>query len=528
MLMTPRIETRLQGLLAERQAHRLLFGYKGLEKESLRLSAEGMIATTPHPSSLGSALTHPYITTDYSEALPELITPPFVDPANTLEFLDDLHRFVYAHLEQGECLLASSMPIGIDGDASIPIARYGDSNIGRMKQVYRQGLAHRYGRTMQAIAGVHFNYSVDEALWPVLAAVDGSHLPLREYVDSAYFGLIRNVHRYGWLIIYLFGASPAVDKRFFRGRESLMERFDWFDQDTLYHRHATSLRMSDIGYRIDTQPSLNIGCNSLEEYVSGLTRAINQPHPPYEQIGIQQDGQYRQLNTHRLQIENEYYSSIRPKQITRSGEKPTVALRKRGVRYVELRSLDLCPFEPAGASLQHLMFLELFMLLCLLAESPPMTPEERAETEQNALNAACCGRSGEKILRCQGQEVSLNAWALRIMNEMETIARVLDRGDTDAPFFSSLMQHLTGVLDPAQSPSSRMLTQMRENGQSFTEYALSLSRQHAAHFRDRPLDQDKLADFRTQAAHSLQAQQAIESRDSLDFEDFLARYFAQT
>jgi len=527
MFMIPRIETRLQGLLAARQAHRLLFGLKGLEKESLRLSAEGKIATTPHPSSLGSALTHPYITTDYSEALPELITPPFVDPGCTLDFLNDLHRFVHAHLQQGEFLLATSMPVGIDGDESIPIARYGTSNIGRMKHAYRQGLAYRYGRTMQAIAGVHFNYSVDESLWPTLAEVDGSRLPLRQYVDSAYFGLIRNVHRYGWLIIYLFGASPAVDKRFFRGRESLMEPFDPFDPDTLYHRHATSLRMSDIGYRIDSQPTLDIGCNSLEDYVTGLAHAINQPHPPYERIGIEQDGQYRQLNTHLLQIENEYYSSIRPKQITQSGEKPTVALRKRGVRYVELRSLDLSPFEPGGVSLSQLYFLELFMLLCLLAESPPMTREERMETEQNGLQAACCGRSGQKILRCQGQAVSLHSWALRLMNEMETIARVLDRGDPEKPCFSSLTEHLIYVLDPAQSPSSRMLTQMRENGQGFTEYALSLSRQHASHFQGSPLSQNKLAAFRQEARASRLAQQQIEARDILSFEEFLAHYFHQ-
>ena len=131
--MIPRIETRLNRLLRAGEAHRLGQGLKGVEKESLRLSAEGLIATTPHPRTLGSALTHPYITTDYSEALPELITPPFADPVETLAFLDDLHRYVYARLESGEFLLATSMPVGIDGDASIPVARYGNSNIGRMK-----------------------------------------------------------------------------------------------------------------------------------------------------------------------------------------------------------------------------------------------------------------------------------------------------------------------------------------------------------------------------------------------------------
>ena len=121
---------------------------------------------------------------------------------------------MYDNLDN-EHLLASSMPCGINGDESIPIAEYGSSNIGKMKHVYRQGLAHRYGRTMQAIAGVHFNYSVPEKLWPVLHRLEGSTESLEDYKSSAYFDLIRNFQRRGWLILYLFGASPAICKNFF-------------------------------------------------------------------------------------------------------------------------------------------------------------------------------------------------------------------------------------------------------------------------------------------------------------------------
>ena len=160
--------TRLEQLLDNGHQHLLCGGLKGIEKESLRISKDGFIAQTPHPKALGSALTHPYITTDYSEALIELITPPFADIKDTLDYLRNIHQFVYDHLDN-EMLLGASMPCGIDGDESIPIAEYGTSNIGRMKHVYRHGLWHRYGRTMQAIAGIHFNYSVPEALWPASA-----------------------------------------------------------------------------------------------------------------------------------------------------------------------------------------------------------------------------------------------------------------------------------------------------------------------------------------------------------------------
>ena len=254
--------TRLEQLNANGHQQLLCGGLKGIEKESLRISKDGFIAQTPHPKALGSALTHPYITTDYSEALIELITPPFADIKDTLDYLHNIHQFVYEHLDN-EILLGASMPCGIDGDESIPIAEYGSSNIGRMKHVYRHGLWHRYGRTMQSIAGIHFNYSVPEALWPVLHKEKNSQLNLEQFTADAYFGLIRNFQRMGWLILYLFGASPAICKNFFNSRPALARQFEEFDNGTLYHPYATSLRMSDIGYKSKNQASLKIDYNSI-------------------------------------------------------------------------------------------------------------------------------------------------------------------------------------------------------------------------------------------------------------------------
>ena len=218
---------------------------KGIEKESLRVDRNGYIAQTPHPAALGAALTHDAITTDYSEALLELITPPFEDLRATLAHLRDLHGFVYANIGD-ELLWATSMPCRVSGDESVPIARYGSSNRGMMRHIYRRGLGWRYGRVMQTIAGVHFNYSYPQAFWEALAAADGNGAADCDYVSAAYFSLIRNFQRFGWLVSYLFGASPAICSSFLAGRASA--GLDDFDQGTLFKPWATSLRMSDIGY----------------------------------------------------------------------------------------------------------------------------------------------------------------------------------------------------------------------------------------------------------------------------------------
>lgn len=502
-------------------------GLKGLEKESLRLDANGRIATSSHPARLGSALTHPHITTDYSEALIELITPAFETAELTLNALSDIHRFVLGHLGD-EILLATSMPIGIRGDESIPIARYGTSNIGTMKHVYRQGLAWRYGRTMQAIAGLHYNYSFPETLWPSLIALESPGKDLQDGINDAYFGVVRNVHRYGWLLIYLFGNSPALDAHFFCGRESLANRFEPLDPETYCWPNATSLRMSDIGYKNDTQMGLDISFENLNEYVASLESAINCRHQPYSEIGIKVDGQYRQLNDNILQIENEYYSPVRPKQIAKSGEKPTMALRKRGVRYLELRAMDLQCHESTGISLEAMHFLEIFTLWCLMKESPPLTQEEKAAASRNHLAVACCGRGSDFTLQRDDKEVPLRLFATEILSEMLELASAMDDLDHHRHFRAAIEVQLPRVADVSLTPSARILRTLRDEKISFNEFALDLSRRHAIHWRSDQLGSAKAAEFRQLAETSLQRQAEIEASDRIDFDSFLEAYWRQT
>lgn len=515
----------MDSLAAAGSSHCLQGGMKGLEKESLRVTPLGQISQTPHPAGLGSALKHPYVTTDYSEALIELITPPFTDAAETLAYLDNIHRFVHQHIGD-EALWAASMPCAINGEESIPIAQYGSSNVGKMRHIYRRGLAWRYGRAMQSIAGIHFNYSVNESLWPVLQELLGGRETPKEFIAAQYFGMIRNIQRHGWLVLYLFGASPAFSQSFFTSRAPHADAFEHFDATTLYQPYATSLRMSDIGYRNDSQSGLDICFNRLDDYCASLIKAINTPHPPYERIGVKVDGEYRQLSANILQISNEYYSPIRPKQISRSCDSPTMALRRYGVRYVELRSLDLSPEHPDGLSLPQMRLLEVFLLCCLLKDSPPMDAAESAEIGANTLAVAHSGRLPGLQLRRGGQALGLREWGLELAEAMRAVAEVLDRGQSSPVYLASLNPLLAALEEPDSTPSARVLAEMREHHESFQDFALRKSLQHAGQFRARPLEAAQAETFRREAADSLVAQQQTEASDSLSFEEYLARYFA--
>lgn len=516
-------ERRLATLINVREPGVLQNGLKGVEKESLRVSADGRIEHSPHPPALGSALTHEHITTDYSEALIELVTPPFGESWQLQQYLCDLHQFVYRHL--GEQLLwATSMPCQLEGDADIPIAHYGRSNIGRMKEVYRVGLGNRYGRMMQAISGVHFNYSFPRSFWPVLAEVLRAKDAGQDFISEQYFALLRNYRRHGWLILYLFGNSPALCSSFVRGRDHQLQQFA---PDTLYAEHATSLRMSDLGYRNKSQAGLQISVNSLDEYVRDLSAAVSTPHPEYQKLGVKVDGEYRQLNANLLQIENEYYSYIRPKRVARSGEHPSQALRRGGVEYVEFRALDVSAFDPVGVNQHKLRFLEAFAALCVLKHSEPIAAGEQAQLDDNHAIVARRGREPGLKLNRNGRAVALRTWALELIDSMRGICELLDAGDERRPYTTALELQQTKIDDPDSTPSARSLQELRTNGESFTQFALRMSRVHKAYFLDLyPPNEQRLAQFSTEAAASLQRQAELEATDTMTFDQFLAQYFA--
>ena len=518
-------ERRLSGLVNARERGLLIGGLKGVEREALRVTADGRISQAPHPRALGSAMTHPHITTDYSEALIELVTPPFPRAWELQQYLCDVHQFVYQELGD-ELLWATSMPCGIKDDSEIPIARYGTSNIGRMKHVYRVGLGLRYGRMMQAISGVHFNYSFPDRLWPVLEAVNESKRRGQAFIDDAYFALLRNYRRYGWLILFLFGISPAVCRSFFAGR-AVPAGLESLGRGTLVAPCATSLRMSDLGYRNKNQAGVYVSVNSLEEYVRDLSRLISSPHPEYEALGVEVNGEWRQLNANLLQIENEYYSFIRPKRVAFSGERPTKALLRGGVQYVEMRSLDVGAYDPVGVNQRKLCFLEAFAALCLLRESPPLSHELSGKYEANHVQVASRGREPGLALWTEQGPLALADWASEILDQMQGLCELLDTGEASKPYAAALAFQRAKLEDFAELPSARLLDEMRRQDMSFSEVALWISRMHRDYFRELyPPNPGRLGELRAEAAHSLEEQRAVEARDTLPFAEFVARYTA--
>ena len=497
----------------------------GLEKECLRVSEEGKIAQSPHPAAFGSALTHPYITTDYSEALLELITPPLTSISAALEFLQHTHQFVHSKLDK-EILWATSMPCIVTGESSIPIAYYGESNPGKMKTVYRRGLGYRYGKMMQVIAGVHYNFSFSDKFWRVYKDIERNSQPMQDFISHSYFCMTRNLQRYGWLIPYLFGASPAVCKSFLKGVPTKLEQFDEY---TYYQPYATSLRVGDIGYQNYKEgiSGIKADYDDLDAYVKSLTHAIETPCLEYEKVGVKVDGEYRQLNANLLQIENEYYSSIRPKQLIGRDEKPSLALKRRGVRYLELRSLDVNVYHPLGVNEPQLNFLEAFMLFCLLQDSPAINTDERKAVDKNISTTAHRGREPGLQLYRDTQPVLLRAWGLEICQAMQGICEVLDDMKNVSVYGDALRAQIRLLEDPDETPSAKILAEMHREKEAFFPFSMRYSQQHYNYFRSLELPTNIQQMFEEETEKSLQQQQYLEATRDVSFDEYLQHYFAQ-
>lgn len=501
----------------------------GIERESLRVDGQGALSPRPHPPALGSALTHPRITTDFSEAQLELVTGAHPSIAGCLDELLEIHGLVVRDIDD-EYMWATSMPCRLPADDEIPIGRYGRSNIGRLKTVYRIGLAHRYGRRMQTISGVHYNFSLPLEAWAALQAADGARTGERQYRDDGYFALIRNFRRHSWLLLYLFGASPAVCGSFVAGRT---HRLSPIGPGSMYLPFGTSMRMGPLGYQSDAQKALAVSFNGLDGYAATLTRGLTQPYPPYVDIGVRDGDDYRQLSTSLLQIENEFYGTIRPKRRIHPGERPLHALSERGVEYVEVRCLDIDPFEPTGVSPVTAHMLDVFLLHCLLAHSPPDDPRQIENDAANQLAVAERGREPGLTLRrtnAEGatQTVGLREWGTQLLGACEPIAAALDAAHTTTGFTQALAHARACLADPSLTPSARVLSTMAERfDNSYQRFALAQSIAHRATLRDTLTTEAARAAHRESVEASWAEQRRIEDEDDVDFETFRQRYLAQ-
>ena len=511
-------------------------GLRGVEKESLRVSPDGKIANSPHPELLGSALTHPSITTDYSESQLEFVTPPYASNWEVMQSLTEMHQFTVEVLNNkadrsegevtDELIWPASMPCMVGDDQDVPVASFGTSNVGQMKHVYRLGLGHRYGRVMQTISGVHFNFSIPERFWPIYKEYTCTVGKCGDdFISAQYFHILRNLRRASWILLYLFGSSPAVCASF-KVDSAQLEKIN----NSYYLPFATSLRMSNIGYKNESQSSIHVSANSLGEYITDLSAAISTPYSAYEKIGVKVDNEYKQLNTNLLQIENEYYTLIRPKRVARSGERPSEALKRAGVQYLEVRALDSSLFDPVGVNSDELYFLELLIWYCLFYPSETLGLEEEKANSQNQLLVAREGRKHGLKLMHHGVERELKEWATAMCTDMQPLAELLDNDSSNPDqklFSNALAKQLEKISDPDKTPSAQVLSEMKTNNTSFHELTLEIAKAHKDYFSALHLNADKTEHFETLAANSHAKQKSLEESDRVSFDEYLSQYFSK-
>lgn len=490
----------------------------GVEKEGLRSTPEGELSQKIHPLSFGSKLTHPYITTDYSEALLEFITGVSYNFDSNIEELLKLHAFC-ARQNPEEVIWPMSMPCLLPEDAKIPVAHYGSSNVGRLKELYRVGLGHRYGRSMQSIAGLHYNFSLDDKIVCHLRDDMKPGANLQVFRDRLYFKIIRNYRRYNWLLVYLFGASPCVDQSFLNGKKHVLEKIE---QNTYGGKYATSLRMGGLGYTSNAQESISICYNGLPTYIKTLEEARLTSYPPYEKIGVKVGGQWRQLNSNLLQIDNEFYSSIRPKHPARSGQSALGALYEGGVEYIELRIMDLDPFEVAGISLDTSRFLHLFVLTCLAIEDDYIDGNECKRLQQNLSRVVSNGRDPALTLNDGQKEVAFKEKALEFWEKMRKVADIIDSERLDG-YHHTLDIQRAKIEDSQKTPSYKVLELSSHEGHIGLGRRLAL--EHFQQMLSYPLDKQYEEDMVALAQHTLAEQLEIENSDIDSFDVFLGKYF---
>ena len=433
----------------------------------------------------------------------------------------DVHRYTARQLGD-ERMWPLSMPCYIAPGQDIELAQYGTSNVGRLKTLYREGLKNRYGALMQTISGVHYNFSLPMAFWQAKCGVEDAESG-KEAISAGYFRSIRNYYRFGWVIPYLFGASPAICSSFLQGKPTTLP-FEETGNGMYYLPYATSLRLSDLGYTNKSQSNLGITFNDLHEYVAGLKRAIKTPSEEYAKIGLQKDGKYLQINSNILQIENELYAPIRPKRVTRRGETPSDALLRGGIEYIEVRSLDINPFSPIGVDAQQVRFLDLFMVWCALADAPEMSSDELLCTRTNWNRVILEGRKPGLTLGigCESAQFPLAQVGKDLFRDLRRVAQTLDSIHGGQAYQQVCDELLACFDDPELTFSARILRSMIEEGIGGTGRALA--DRYRTQLREEPLEILSEDDFIAERDESVARQKKVEAEDSEPFEALLARH----
>lgn len=491
---------------------------RGIERETLRVDDKGNLSNKDHPAGLGSKLTHPLITTDFSEAQLELITPVAQSIDETIKTLNDTHRFVYQHMDD-EILWASSMPCILQGDKDIPLARYGNSNLGKLKTTYRNGLSIRYGRSMQTICAVHYNFSFSDTLWQGLAKMEAKEDSL-SFRSERYFDLMRNFRRYSWLAIYLTGASPAVCKSFVKEQDHNLQEID---NGSLSIDNATSLRNGDdLGYKsVEQSELIQICYNGLKNYIQSLAKAITTPVDRYSEMSRASDKAV-QVNDSVLQSEAEFYTTIRAKRVPPPGTNFLKTLKDDGVQYIEVRLLDVNPYQPLGIDAPTMRFIDILLLHCLLTESPRHDEALCRSVDENIVEVVSHGRDTSTLLLDQNEPRTIHEWGKEMLDQLMILATFLDKTtESGTAHQDAISEQILKIENSDLTPSGKILIDMSEQKIPFFQFSMNQSLIHKEHFLNQPLSEEELTHFDALTARSIEEQSTIDNQDEVSFDTYL-------
>ena len=481
---------------------------RGIEKESLRVKSNAQLSQSNHPKGLGSPLTNKFITTDFSEALIELVTPTFNSVDEVYEFLLDLHIFTANAMESDEVLWSNSMPCFIGDESEIRIAEFGSSNIGKLKNIYRKGLRVRYGSIMQCVAGIHYNFSIDDDSLRLFTE------DLNKGTKSdIYLGLIRNFKRNFWFLLYFFGASPIFDKSFISGRNHSIKKRNKSD---LYGEYATSLRMSEVGYQSHHQRALDIKYNSLDGFIESLKKGVFEEYEVFKSLGLYDEKNERQqISSGILQIENELYDSIRPKRKGASETRPIELLSNKGIEYVEVRGIDLSPNSLTGISKSEMRLLDVFLIHCLITESKSVSQSEYDEMNKNYVTAIHSGSDLDQKLSFNGSGLSIRNKISDISNELLMIAKELN--SVDPEFEKSVSDCLN-----MENKSRQLLNNILGSDNSFTENILQESINKMNSLKGAKLKNEAILENERFA--SIELHKEIEAKKGVELNKYVEQY----
>jgi len=443
-----------------------------------------------------------------------LITPTHSSVEDVLKNLDEICKFVVE--ETPETIWPSSIPCKIEHEDFIRLADYGTSNSGLLKTLYRSGLSYRYGSMMQTVSGIHYNFSFNDAFFESLRGEED----LQTFKNKSYLSLIRNFRRNAWMILYLFGSSPVVPKTFITDRKNFLQELN---KEDLFLEYATCLRMSELGYMSKAQDNLYIAYNNIEEYLKDLKNALTKEHKRYGEVGVIKDGKRIQINTSIIQIENEYYSSIRPKRVTPPGERPINILRDEGIDYVEIRALDNNSFLPSGIDEDTSYFLEAYLIGCFFGEDKKSSQDEIKELLVNWENVVKEGRNPDLKLLKNKEKITVKDSGMKVVDSLRDIFEQMpsEMNDYVEKVMKSLDKQEEKLNDASLTPSGLIIEELQNNNKTWEELNLELAIGHSDSLKNKKVDLKYLYE---EAKSSLKKFNDAERREEEPFDSYLENF----